>query len=195
MKKMDKDSDAYEKLSLFIGRYILTFQYVESKIDQMLLLATDLNRWHVGQTLLARMGYRQKVDALSAIVHSSKIARGTEHQRAWTESFDRLVKRLQDEGTRRNDIVHSLHMFEFVKIGAPVLRSRRSSNSKGFTVRNVEVDETEFDKIMAQIAMLFIDANFAHVQLVHWYDDLGHQGERAQKKQSRGDEPTRGAEG
>jgi hypothetical protein len=61
----------FEKLSLFIGRYILFFQFMESKIDQMLLLATDLNRWHVGQTILTKLGYRDKIEILSSIVHSS----------------------------------------------------------------------------------------------------------------------------
>ena len=138
-----REEETWEKVALFIGRYLLIFQYIEDKIDQMLLLGADLNRRHVGNSFLAAMSYRQKVEALSGIVHTSKIAQGNETQAKWVKSFGRLVKRWQDEGTRRNGIVHSLHLFDFVRIGAPVLRNSMRPHAKGVRIKNANVDEQE----------------------------------------------------
>ncbi len=178
------EEQEFDKVALFIGRYLLIFQYIEDKIDQMLLLGADLERRHVGNSFLAAMGYRQKVDALSGIVHTSKIAQGDETQKEWIKAFGRLVNQWQAEGARRNGIVHSLHVFDFVKIGAPVFRNRMRPHPKGFRIKNANVDEKEADNVVAEIAQLLWDTGLAHVQLVHWYEDLGQPGDRVRPARS-----------
>ena len=43
----------------------------------------------------------------------------------WAEAFATVIDRLRQEGSRRNGIVHSQYLFEFVEAGMAPLRSDR----------------------------------------------------------------------
>ncbi|MGY4484779.1 hypothetical protein ACVWWR_003970 [Bradyrhizobium sp. LM3.2] len=106
-----KEKAGIERLFQFIGMYVVVFQDVESKLDQIIQLAIGLERRHVGHGVIALLSNSQKIDLVQSIVHSSEIADGSPAQEAWVTSFDEVMQRLRAEATRRNKIVHSLSIF------------------------------------------------------------------------------------
>ena len=95
---------------------------------------------------------------------------GRKNQRpGWTESFEALVQRLKKEGQRRNSIVHSQYLFEFVKAGMPPLRSDRRNRDGVAEFDQEDFDRERTDAILKELAMLAFDLSQARIQLVHWY--------------------------
>ncbi|UPJ59481.1 hypothetical protein [Bradyrhizobium sp. 192] len=109
---------------------------------------------------------------MQSIVHSSEIADGSPVQEEWVTSFDEVMQRLRAEVTRRNKIVHSLYIFDFMKIGYPPLRSKRTRKKTGASFDQEHVDAAYISKATSDVAILSFDAGMALVQLRHWYEKL-----------------------
>ncbi|MGY8678307.1 hypothetical protein Q2941_10860 [Bradyrhizobium sp. UFLA05-153] len=77
---------------------------------------------------------------VQSIVHSPEIADGSQQQEAWLKSFDEIMQRLRTEATRRNKIVHSLYIFDFMEIGHPPLRSKRTRKTGEISFDQEQVD-------------------------------------------------------
>jgi hypothetical protein len=88
-----KEKAEIERLFHFIGTYIVVFQDMESKLDQIIQLVIGLDRWHVSHGVIALLSNAQKIDLVQSVVHSSEIADGSPPQEAWVNSFDGSAKR------------------------------------------------------------------------------------------------------
>lgn len=172
-QEASKEKADVERLFQFIGAYVVAFQDVESKLDQVIELAIGLGRRHVSHGVIALLSNSQKVDLVQSIVHSSEIADGSVSQEAWISSFDEVMQRLRAEATRRNKIVHSLYLFDFMKIGHPPLRSKRTRKKSGALFDQEHVDAAYISKATADVARLSFDVGMALVQLRHRYEKLG----------------------
>lgn len=162
-----------ERLFRFIGMYMVVFQDVESKLDQIIQLAIGLDRRHVSHGIIALLSNSQKIDLVQSIVHSSEIADGSPAQEAWVTSFDEVMQRLRAEATRRNKTVHSLYIFDFMKIGQPPVRSKRTRKKSGALFDQEHVDAAYISKATSDVAELSFDVGMVLVQLRHWYEKLG----------------------
>jgi hypothetical protein len=97
-----KEKAGIERLFQFIGMYVVVFQDVESKLDQIIQFSIGLDRRHVSHGVIALLSNSQKIDLVQSIVHSSEIADRSPVQEAWVTSFDEVMQRLRAEATRRN---------------------------------------------------------------------------------------------
>ena len=168
-----KEKAEIERLFHFIGTYVVVFQDVESKLDQIIQLAIGLDRRHVSDGVIALLSNSQKIDLVQSIVHTSEIEDGSPSQEAWITSFDAVMQRLRTEATRRNKIVHSLYIFDFMKIGYPPLRSKRTRKKTGASFDQEHVDAAYISTATSDVAVLSFDVGMVLVQLRHWSEKLG----------------------
>ncbi|MGY2932801.1 hypothetical protein [Bradyrhizobium sp. CW1] len=168
-----KEKAEIKRLFQFIGMYVVVFQDVESKLDQIIQLAIGLDRRHVSHGIIALLSNSQKIDLVQSIVHSSAIADGSPAQEAWVTSFDEVMQRLRAEATRRNKIVHSLYIFDFMKIGHSPVRSKWTRRKTGASFDQEHVDAAYIDRATSDVAGLSFDVGMVLVQLRNWYEKLG----------------------
>lgn len=161
------------RLFQFIGTYIVIFQDIEAKLDQIILLAIGHVRWHIGQGVVSFLSHAQKIDLVHTVVMASAIKNGDPLRTEWLTSFEEVVQRLKTEAGRRNKIVHSLYIFDFVEIGAPPVRSKRKRRHGEVKLDQEGVDARFIDRATSEIAELSFDLGMALTQLQHWSDPLG----------------------
>ncbi len=171
MKEVDQAHYADSKIFDDIGKYLVLFQTLESYLDRMIVLAIGHDRYHIGLAVVAKLSNRAKIDILNASVLGSGVKVIAEKsQSEWLGKFRKFIKACESEGEIRNSLAHNNFLFEFVKIGGPVINSRRSINRNGLQIRSQEVTETTMKVSLQKISRLCVDAGFMHVQLVHWSD-------------------------
>lgn len=164
--RADEEAD---RLYRFLGKYIVTFQWLEAQLDQILLLANGHENWGRAQIRLAGMRNIDKISAVEKVVMAPRPFGRRAERPGWTEGFEALLERLRHEGRRRNGIVHSQYLFEFVEAGLPVLRSDRRRKDGVAEFEREDLDSEQISAIFNELAMLAIDLSQARLQLVHWY--------------------------
>jgi hypothetical protein len=170
-----KEKAEIERLFHFIGAYVVFFQDVEAKLDEIIQLAVGLDRWHVSHSVTALLSNSQKIDLVQSVVHRSEVADDSERQQKWVKAFDEVIQRLRTEAARRNRIVHSLYIFDFMKVGAPPLRSKRKRKVDAVSFDQEYVDASFISKATSDVAELSFDIGMVVVQLRHWSEQLGRQ--------------------
>lgn len=165
-RRTDQEAD---RLYRFLGQYIIIFQWIESQLDQILLLAHGHENWEKTQTMLASKRNVDKFHAVEAVVMMPRPFGRRAGRPGWTEAFTTLLERLRQEGRRRNGIVHSQYLFEFVEAGMPPLRSNRSKKDGATEFDREALDSARTEAILREIAMLAFEVSQARMQLVHWY--------------------------
>lgn len=149
-----------ERLLATIGRYVLGFQALENIIEQSLDLLWGLDKHYENSRRLAVMTNQQKVDAwLNEFRKNPLNARGRSRS-DWVERFEQLVVRLHLERQRRNSILHSQYLYDFIKIGYPVLQIDRRG-------RNIDWNDKRQEELLGQLATLLVDAGHARIQILH----------------------------
>ena len=136
-------------------------------------MAVGRDKPHIGEYVVSTLSHSQKIDFVQAIVKSSAIANGDPFRAEWLTSFDELIQRLRAEGTRRNGIVHSVYILDFMEIGKPPLRSKRRRKKGAPDFDQEEIDAKFITRAISQIAELSFDVGMAFIQLVHWSEALG----------------------
>jgi hypothetical protein len=99
-----------KRLFEFIGQYVVLFQEIEAKLDEIVMLAVGLDRRHITDPMISFLSYAEKVEFVHSIVESSAIANGQPFETEWLESFGEVMQRLRRAATQRNKLVHSLYI-------------------------------------------------------------------------------------
>lgn len=162
------DADT-EAMFATIGRYVIFFQWMEGKLDQILLLGWGYENWTTSQAKLAKMTNSEKVSAVRALVLNSPDFSRVHTRPDWCANFELLIQRLDDERARRNSLVHSQYLFEFVDIGLASLKSHRQKVDGKATLDQQHLTKPAQEKLLNDLIRLAMDVNFAHVQLIHDY--------------------------
>lgn len=162
-KWTDADTDA---MFSFIGKYLIVFQSIEAQIDKLLLLAWGSDNWTSSQAKLARMSNEQKIDRLKSIVLTTSDFARVHTRPDWVSHFKSTIAALHAERRRRNTLIHSQILFDFVdrEIGPPLLSSRTKSED---LFEQVWLTKDFQDKMLIGVAKLSYDMNFVYVQLLH----------------------------
>jgi hypothetical protein len=122
---------------------------------------------------LAHLSNSQKIEIVQSVVHTSAIASGGKIQREWLRSFDEVIQRLRTEAMRRNRIVHSLYLFDFMEVGGPALRSKRRRTKGEIGLDQEWVGATYIGRATSEVNELSFDLGMALAQLRHWSELLG----------------------
>jgi hypothetical protein len=148
-----------ERFFATIGKYVIFFQEVEGKVDQILLLAWGLENWTANQAKLARLSNKEKIDAVQDVVLTSPIYARARERPEWLAFFTTVVQCLQAARELRNSMLHSYYEFKFTEIGSPVLRLDRRGNAQ---YMSTDVQHS----ILADLAQLAVDLARVHIQLI-----------------------------
>ena len=152
-----------DELIATIGRYVIVFQWIDAKLGQILVLWGDVDSDPNRGVKITKMTFSEKVDEVwREFQENSHNERGRARPE-WIASFKALVARLHNERHRRNSLIHSYYLFDFLEIGEPVLKDD-AKNGPAF------VDSSEQRKILQEIAQLAFDVNAAHLQIIHDHD-------------------------
>jgi len=159
--------DPANALFVTVGQYVVMFQWIEGLIEQSLLLLwcdtprpNNLHR-------LAGMTNQQKVDALKKAFQSSPANARGRTRLDWTARFEQLTERLHTARHRRNELLHSQYLFEFLQIGQPVLRSNRRRAGGEERFEQEHLGAAAQAALLAELAMLGSDLSLAYSQLIH----------------------------
>jgi hypothetical protein len=160
--------EEYEKLFASIGKYVVFFQLIEARVDELLLLAWGHENWEASQRKLVGMPNEKKIQRLASEVLESVDFRRVHTRPDWVSQFKAVVERLHIERKFRNSVVHSQILFEFAEKGlGPPLLSYRTKQGP-----DVKFDRswltTEFQTEMVnRVAILSVDMGFVYTQLLH----------------------------
>jgi hypothetical protein len=167
--------DETDRFFRFLGQYVAIFQWIEAQLDQIILLAHGHENWSNTHAKLANLRNAQKIaDVKKVVTGLGPFERSKEHT-DWCAHFANLIVRLRQEGRRRNDIVHSQYLFDFVEAGMPPLRSVRRKENGKVVFEQEFFDLKRMDIILEGLATLAFEVSQARIQLVHWYRPDGMQ--------------------
>lgn len=157
-----------ERFYKFVGEYVILFQWLEGRIDEIFLLARGHERRPDTFSWLARQTNEKKVDAFFELIIAGSPFRAV-HVEGWEERLRSVIDRLHTERRRRNGILHAQFLFDFLPIGAPVLRThvRREGGNPVFDHEDLSPERC--DQIIEEMAQLAFDLNMVCVQLHHAY--------------------------
>ena len=157
-----------ERFYSFVGQYVISFQWLDGQIDQMFLLARGHDEWNETHHWLAGLRNVDKINAFRDLVQADEPFDRIQID-GWYEHFEQVVDRLHTERKRRNGILHSQFLFDFLAIGQPIMRSdvHRRGHDVDFTQE--DLSQARCDEIMGELAKLAVDLNFVCVQLRHVY--------------------------
>lgn len=157
-----------ERLYQFIGQYVIAFQWLEGKVEEMLLLARGQANREETFAWLARKTNNSKIEEFQKCVSGGEAFREISID-GWAERFGEVIARLHDERRRRNGLLHAQYLFDFLAIGAPVLRTDFERDAEGVQFTQEGLSATNCDAILQEVAQLSLGLNMICVQLVHAY--------------------------
>lgn len=165
----DSESDVEAgRIYRFIGEYVVIFQWLEAKVEEVILLGRGHQHWKDTASWLAKNTNAQKVDCFIELVTAPE-----PFQPQAIEGFQSRLKvlgdRLHGERHRRNSVLHSKFLFDFLAIGQPVLRTNARRKDGQIVYENEDLSTDTCDQIMTDIAKLAFELNMVCVQLVHLY--------------------------
>ena len=165
-KWTDEDTEA---LFTTLGKYWIIFQWVESLLDQLILLAWGHDNWAASQKKLAGMSNMQKIDCVESIVLTKPDFARVHTRPEWVTHFKSIMEALHAERKHRNSIIHSQILFEFADkgLGPPLLSMRTRSGTEDERFERYWLSKEYQGKMLADLGKLAMQMNFVYVQLVH----------------------------
>lgn len=157
-----------ERFFMFVGLYVISFQWLEGKIDEIFLLARGHENYQQTHTWLAQQTNEKKVDALRCLIFAGEPFAPVMID-GWESHVDTVISRLHAERRRRNGILHAQFLFDFLTIGAPVLRTHVRKIGGSAVFDSEDLSASRCDQIISELGQLSFDLNRIHIQLVHAY--------------------------
>lgn len=160
-------------LFTFLGLYLATFQSIEGRLDQIILLGAGLEKWEETQVRLSRMDNRSKIEAVALAAADTERFPLVAGIGEWHHRLEKILAELHDERRRRNAIMHSQYLLESLELGAAI----RSSRTPGadLTFDREHLGRPRMGAILREIAALALASAQIHVQLIHAVARAGHE--------------------
>jgi hypothetical protein len=171
-----KDENALvqaDRLYLFIGKYVIGFQWLESKIDEIFHLSDGHTDYEKRLAWLARQRISDKSKKLRSLVLSNCPFQ-TASIEGWNERFESVMDRIDSECIRRNALLHSSYLFDFLVIGQPIIQThleKKRMDETGFNLNQDCLTEEKQEEILIELANLSVDFGFCCTQLRFSYDE------------------------
>jgi len=165
--RWEGNSDAIceaERFYNFVGTYVISFQWLEGQIDEMLILARGYANRRNTIAWLAKKRNEQKVDAFYEIITANKslcLVQGSD----WRDRFKSIRDRLHNERRRRNGILHSQFLFDFLAIGEPVMRTHVTQRAGNLAFDREDLSPKRCEDILRELAQLAFDLSMIYAKL------------------------------
>jgi hypothetical protein len=159
-----KAVDEAEKVYAFIGIYVVSFQWFEDKMDQTFILGKGVRNSKTTLDWLVKKTFSSKIKAFHEFAMDDNFFHRAP-QKDWYDEFDIIMKKLDVERNRRNGLLHSTFIFDFLAIGQPVISNEVSKQNGVAKVYNNELSVENRDGILKELADLSVDFSMACLQL------------------------------
>lgn len=159
-------ADEADYLYSFIGKYVISFQWAEAKLEEIVQLSEGFANWTSTAEQLVNLPVAKKINLVEEIVAKGEAFPGVLTNADWLLHFRATLELLRAEARRRNRIVHSFYLFDFMDIGGPPLGSFRARHDGAIENHWLSVSETK--AIFAELAEVSFELAQAHLQLVAW---------------------------
>lgn len=157
-----------ERIYKFIGQYVVFFQWLDGRIDEIFLMARGHESRPETLSWLAKQTNDNKVKEFSKLIISGAPFSPV-YVDGWGERLQSVVERLQNERRRRNGIMHAQFLFEFLPINVPVLRSHLQREGDIPVFDQEHLSPERCGQIIEELSQLAFDLNMICVQLRHSY--------------------------
>lgn len=107
---MTRNGADTEAVLASIGRFLLVFQWIESRLEQTLIAGWGADSMRQSLEKLVRMQHHQKVEALRELVHGSDEFASLRQDDLWLSAFDGLLERIHVERNRHTALIRSQDM-------------------------------------------------------------------------------------
>lgn len=157
-----------ERFVRFVGEYVISFQWIEVKIDEIFLLLGGYEKRQQTFVWLARQTNERKIDAFrDAIFSGQYFSQFPEVD--WKPHVQSVVDRLHGERKRRNGILHAQFLFDFLAIGAPVVRTHVRREQGDVIFDSEDLSPERCSQIMDDLDSLGFDLGMVFLHLVRVY--------------------------
>ncbi|PYF06268.1 hypothetical protein C8J30_1322 [Rhodobacter viridis] len=157
-----------ERIYKFIGEYVVCFQWLEGRIDEIFLMARGHKRRPETLSWLTRQTNDNKIKEFVKLI-TSGVPFDPVCVDGWGERLQSVVGRLQNERRRRNGIMHAQFLFDFLPVNVPVLRLHLRHENDVPVFDQEYLSPQRCDQIIEELAQLAFDLNMICVQLRHSY--------------------------
>ncbi|TNB48207.1 hypothetical protein FF124_07675 [Martelella lutilitoris] len=158
----DKATDEFLKT---VGTYVIVFQAVESKIEEIIQIWCGLDKFERTKRKLARLTTAEKISKLSMLFLKTPENRRALEREGYPTYFADLVARLEQARLDRNRLVHSHYLFDFMRFGGPIIQADHRKGPVSFS-------EEEQQRLTTSISQLYIEVGRAHRQAIHDFEHL-----------------------
>lgn len=159
-------ANSEEQLYSFIGKYVISFQWLEGILDQIYSLGDNLPAKADIDAKLATLSFAQKSIAVKELILTGDAFAGGCTMEGWPQRIEEFFRGLDNERERRNAIMHSQYLFDFLAIGQPPMRARRQRGKRErYIYEDMSIDN--IDRILQEMAELCWEANLIHMQCLH----------------------------
>lgn len=157
-----------ERFFKFVGQYVISFQWLEGKIDDIFLLARGHNKREQTFAWLAQQTNERKIDAFRGVIFDGEHFAPVTID-GWEARVHSVSDRLHAERHRRNGILHAQFLFDFLALGAPIMRTHVRRKGGSTVLENEDLSPERCGQIISEVALLGFDLNMVCVQLRHVY--------------------------
>ncbi|MCJ9430761.1 hypothetical protein [Kordiimonas marina] len=171
---MTKDAEqiASEKNAMFLGNYIVIFQHIESKLNQILQMAMGEGSWHFTQIILTELSNSSKIRIVRSILNSALSETEDKFKQDWLQGFNALMNKVADEAQQRNHLVHGTYDYTAAKLGGPVICFYKKAAADGLRDKTISMTDENCEEILEKVSGLATAMNFAFLQIISWCPDL-----------------------
>lgn len=163
------ETETYDDLAKFLGRYVLAFQGLERNLDAIIELAFCFKFFGRMKNLTSLIRNRQKIEVVRSIVVEAIEKRGNGDQKMFLEErFRPAIKKLMAEGERRNRLLHATFIYELAEHGGDVLMGKAKPSPKGLKLYTEALSDEYQESVISEVADLCWEFGLVVTQLRQW---------------------------
>jgi len=163
-KPYDLKNKTVNKSLIKIGEMVVLMGFLESWIESWIWNLIDQRDQNIGKKITSPLMYRQKVDLLLSLVESRSPDR--------VENFQKIHKKLQALGERRNNLIHSQYFLmygnkkEHLKRDSKKVSLRHGVNKKD---GSIDISKVFSDVKLSELTLIINDIRKYHTALTKFF--------------------------
>ena len=164
---MSREEETERRFFEFVGKYVLFFQTIESKIDQIILLGKGHENWATSQKYLATNNFvtRKVKRAYTMLTNEKPFNKRSDED--WLEFLTSTHSRMLEQCQKRARLIHAHFEWSFVEIGGPVIRSYRSLEDDAATFEQEGLTTAIQEAYLQEVAELALAYGQILTQCAH----------------------------
>ncbi|MDQ0107442.1 hypothetical protein J2T02_002561 [Chitinophaga terrae (ex Kim and Jung 2007)] len=158
-----------------IGEFVVSFQWLESRVRETGWLLTDPQRACWPPLILRQESNQQLLDKVCQLFSTTMDKLATEDALARKPSFESLIQRLHGMRRYRNKLLHSAYIV--LESGGDVqgvyrINPKLQQVDDEYILDSEMLTPESIERNMKEMAQIAFELNFHYIQLVHWSERI-----------------------